>query len=120
MISYYELLGLIKEGKQPSKVKYGGYIYYYDGVQFMSYIKEATLLEQFADYEMFIKNIEIIEEKPKQIEEIEFNLENDIIYFGEDRVHYIGTTRKDRDVYIPKINEIIDKVNDLLKEDKHE
>jgi len=118
MISYYELLGLIKEGKQPESVQYLGIDYNWNNKSYFNEKNCAYLVERIHEINMFKKTIEIIEEKPKQIEEIELNLENDIIYFGEDRVHYIGTTRKDRDVYIPKINELIDKVNYLLKEDK--
>jgi len=105
MISYYDLLTLIKEDKQPDKVKYNGYIYYYDDVQFISYIKEATLLEQFADYEMFNKGIEIIEEKPKRIEKL------DCVAFLDN---------KELDTIAYKVNELIDKVNYLLERDKHE
>ncbi|MCI9585243.1 MAG: hypothetical protein HFH45_01235 [Bacilli bacterium] len=121
MISYYELLTLIKEGKQPDKVKYNGYIYYYDDVQFISYIKEVTLLEQFADYGMFDKNIEIIEEKPKEIEKIEINGE---YYLPSkelcDDYEFKKFVLDDLQVRNKTIEEIRKAVNYLLKESKHE
>ncbi len=75
MISYYELLTLIKEGEQPDKVKYKYFEYEFheDGV----YINEnsgylnSDLADDFGDLPLIEdKVIEIIEEKPKQIEEI--------------------------------------------------
>ncbi len=105
MISYYDLLGLIKEGKQPSKVKYGEKIYEWSG---SNYKHENEFITNFVDeIDMFKKRIEIIEEKPKQITKIDIpaidNIENKRIY----RAEY-------------KINELIDKINYLLGEDKHE
>jgi len=77
MISYYELLGLIKEGKQPDKVKYKYFEYEFheDGI----YINEnsgylnSNLVDDFGDLPLIEeKVIEIIEDKPKQIEKLEY------------------------------------------------
>lgn len=36
MISYYELLGMIKEGNNPKKVKYYNIIYEWDGYNYIN------------------------------------------------------------------------------------
>lgn len=121
MISYYELLGLIKKDKQPDKVRYGGYIYKWNENSYYCEYDNELLISRFYDKDLVNAYcIEIIEDKPNKIEEIKLNFENDIIDFDKDKVHYIGTNRKDRNVYIQKINELIKAVNYLLEVDKHE
>jgi len=108
MISYYELLGLIKEGKQPDKVKYKYFEYEFheDGI----YINEnsgylnSNLVDDFGDLPLIEeKVIEIIEDKPKQIEKL------DCVAFLDN---------KELDTIADKVNELIDKVNYLLERDK--
>lgn len=55
-------------------------------------------------------------EEDKKIEKIKMN-GDDIIDDDLDGRHFIGTNRKDRRIYIKKINELIDKVNKLEKEE---
>ncbi len=66
-----------------------------------------------------IEILEIIEDKPEKIEKIKIN-DKYIEYFEKDETrHYMNINRKDRNIYIPKINEVIDKLNYLLeKSDK--
>lgn len=105
MISYYELLGLIKEGKQPDKVEYDDAIYCWVNGSYEHSNRCEFLAEQLNEINMFNKNIKIIEEKPKQIEMINIptidNVENERICRAEF-----------------KINELTKAVNYLLKEDK--
>ena len=101
MISYYELLGMIKEGKQPKKVKYDDIIFNWcDG----NYIEgEYDYLNRyFNEEQMFYKNKKIIEED-KDIEELNYEE-----HIGVDLVETI----------YDKINELIREVNKLRKEDK--
>lgn len=100
MISYYELLGMIKEGKQPKKVKYDDGIFEWDDYD---YISSANYLSNYLnERRMFDKNIEIIEEN-EDIEEINY-----IEHLGVDLVKTL----------YDKINELIREVNKLRKEDK--
>lgn len=81
MISYYELLNMIKEEKAPKEIKYRGVIYkaMYDCDEFSYYyiknIKEINedcrdfLSECFLESDMFDKNIEIID----KIEKLKWN-----------------------------------------------
>ncbi len=114
MISYYDLLGLIKEGKQPDKVKFKDTIYVcQNGNYYHSFdVGFDRLFEMVCDYYneadlVKEKIIEIIEEKPKQTGEIE-KLDK-----------YIGSDLEHAEI-IYKVNELIDRVNYLLGKDKHE
>ena len=96
MISYYDLLRMIKEGNIPKKVKHKNRIYkwtensyYYNDDNF------DALLDMFDDKDMFKNNIEIIEEY-KYIEKIEIDTGYKIIEL--------------------KINELIDEINKIRKE----
>ena len=96
MISYYDLLGMIKEGNIPKKVKHKNRVYkwtensyYYNDDNF------DALLAMFDDKDMFENNIEIIEEY-KYIEKIEIDTGYKILEL--------------------KINELIDEINKIRKE----
>lgn len=66
--------------------------------------------------ELLEYDFEIIEEieKPKKIELDD----NCFIDYDETGRHFINTNRKDRNIYIPKINWLIDKVDYLLKKEE--
>jgi len=66
-----------------------------------------------------LKEVEIIEERPEEIEKIELD-EWYIISYDKDGRHHISTNRKDRDIYIPIINKILDEIHLLKKEDEKE
>ena len=109
MISYYELLGMIKEGNNPKKVKFNDIIfnwcygYYIYGVY-------VFLTNYLSEKQMFDKNIEIIEED-KDIKEI-ISGEITMTSYKPEQI------RTDMDVLTDKINELIREVNKLRKEDK--
>ena len=71
------------------------------------------------EYEIVEQEEEILENKLKKIEKISLTNES-IEYFEKNETrHFMSTNRKDRDIYIPKINWLIEKVNYLLeKSDK--
>ena len=122
MISYYELLGMIKEGNIPKKIKLHMcgttriYVADYDGEDFSNYWLEnindesddfrCYLAECFLESDMFEENIEIIEED-KKIEHIDINYFDDEEYTAEQRINLCMNI----------INEIIDEIN-KLKENK--
>lgn len=100
MISYYDLLGMIKEGNIPKKVKYDDGIFEWDDYD---YISSANYLSNYLnERRMFDKNIKIIEED-KDIEELNYEE-----HIGVDLVETI----------YDKINELVREVNKLRKEDK--
>lgn len=129
MISYYELLGLIKEGKQPDKVRYGSKIYQWNNGAYCSKQNECTiyLMEQLmiadTDYALtYINNIEIIEENPKQIEKLNIEIENETTGNAFIRNEH-GTKcflTKHSKIIAEKVNELIDRTDYLLEVDKHE
>lgn len=110
-ITMYELLGLVKDGKEPKKIKYEYSIYeltperndYYCKNEMRWFTNEINSLGVLSDY------VEIIEE-PKKIEKLE--LESGKIDDKEFLAKYITHNRY-------KINELIDEINNL-KEKKEE
>lgn len=82
MISYYELLGMIKEGKEPNKIKvhlnstpkiylkdddiYEYCYYILDSKEIEDENYKDYLMDSFIESMMFEKNIEILEEKTKK------------------------------------------------------
>ena len=103
-ITMYELLGMVKDGKAPKKIKYKDFIYeYYEQetvIDYRCYDEKTELhgyLSSCVDYETFNildNEIEILEEKkiPEKL--------------NKDR--YIGTDLSVEDDMFNKINEIID------------
>lgn len=107
MISYYELLGLIREDKQPDKIKLDGAIYNWNGRNYYSKDESEHLSSMIDEISMFNKNIEIIEEKPKKIEKLAVS-------------DYEETFSQFELDVIASINRLIDRTDYLLEEDKHE
>lgn len=112
-ITIYELLGLVKDGKAPKKIKYDDEIWECSKEEYYS-CKDGSILlgDLFFNYKIqtFINDeVEIIEE-PKKIEKLE--LESGKIDDQEFIAKYITHNRY-------KINELIDEINNL-KEKKDE
>ena len=138
-ISIYELLGLIKEGKAPKKIKGGNNIYIYDefekdyvddfyedilkrktrhtgDILYLNYLckklgsGEYQNITKQLNYEVEV--IEEIIEEEKKIEKISLNIEGDIIYCENGETHRFNTNKQNR--YLAnKINELIDLINDM-------
>ena len=116
MISYYELLGMIKEGNIPKKIKLHMcgttriYVADYDDEDFSNYCLEnindksddfrCYLAECFLESDMFEENIEITEEENK-IEKIPLTFQ--VNHNKEEIFEYLRCV----------INEIIDEINKL-------
>ncbi len=126
MISYYELLTMIKENDAPKKIRVhltpntsniyvneldiDGSLNYYALSQNARENEEYKyyLTECFIESSVFDKCIEIVEGSRK-LKKIETDEDGNIVYYGEDGVkHRINTNLKDRDIYIKIINKIID------------
>lgn len=120
-IKIIDLLNMIVNGEEvPKKIKHNNYIYelksIYDGGRTTYYDESDNdfFSEVYCDMQNLNEEIEIIEDKPKEIKKIEFNAQNDIIDEEDDDWEY---NTNDIDIYIAKkINEIIDVLNELKKE----
>ena len=108
MISYYELLGMIKNKTNPKKVKFDNDIYIWNNVNYECEYFGGYLCSQFNEAGMFEKNIEIINEYEciKEITSWELCSRS---YTNEQ-------LRADVDVLGDLLNEVIREVNKLRKD----
>ena len=134
MISYYELLTMVKEGKEPKRIKVyltsttsAIYCAEYDLDKTFNYYGlennhendgnyKYYLGECFLESSMFDKNIEILDKK--EIKKIEFDMKDfdkRIMWFDKEGKHHFNTNSKDR-FFANKINEIIDIIKELREE----
>ena len=115
-ITMYELLGLIKDGKAPKKIKYGNIELEYDeGYEdYYKYYGGGLFEHKFVNCKNFLNDeIEIIEE-PKKIKKIKQL--NDV----EDCKELIGLEYRQQinnHILKDKINELIDEINNLKEND---
>lgn len=63
MISYYDLLGMIKEGNIPEKVKYDDNTYVWNDRNYFETELHTYLSNDIDEVDMFNKGVEIIEDK---------------------------------------------------------
>ena len=118
-ISVYELLGLIKDGKAPKKIKYKGDTYIYAGDDYsINDNREDWLITKY-DYFLTIfltEEVEILEEDKLIIEKIDTTIENTLFTME----CYTGIPEQAQDwnfkVLKNKLNEVIDYIN--RREDK--
>ena len=114
-IDIYTLLGLIKDGKAPKKIKYKNNIYEYDG-ETQNYCSPINMIWDFLIGKDIVAllddEVEIIE-YPKKIEKIEKYEDLDGHYFlnNRDKKIYIGCD--EIDFMVDKFNELIDEINNL-------
>ena len=113
-ITFYELLGLVKDGKAPKKIKFGNIELEYDEEygDYYSYYGGGLFEHKFGNCKNFLNDeVEIIEES-KKIEK----LNDKLGLFGD------GNTQKiinELNYTRTIINELIDEINNL-KENKYE
>ena len=123
-ITIYELLGLIKDGKAPKKIKVTGNIYEFDESYDMYYTHNTkgnyvVALGGMTDEinliaNAFNDNVEIIEED-KKIEKIKIDNQNRIQALSTG--NFVYKVNQPTKIIIYKINELIDEIN-KLKEKK--
>lgn len=114
-ITIYELLGLVKDGKAPKKIRYDGTIYEYSENDDFYYWEGLSLYREFATNGNCLDNeVEIIEED-KKIKKIKSNSDE----FYSDYID-AWISKKKTDAYceflMNKINDLIDEINNLKKE----
>ena len=115
-ITIYELLGLVKDGKAPKKIKFRNEIYEYKNniedvfIDYVGIEKETNERFYLSSYignnyisDIFTDEVEIIEE-PKKIEHC---LKRDRFLRDEDEIEHLRT----------KIDELIDEINNLKEND---
>ena len=104
-ITMYELLGLVKDGKAPKKIKYNGVVLVYEDAyeDYWCYSGKYLFEYKFATCNDFLNDyVEIIEE-PKKIEKIDFGTLN---------------TQKEKNRAIKDtINKLIDEINNIKEKD---
>ena len=113
-ITIYELLGLIKDGKEPKKIKYGETNFIYIGKENDYYNEKTDNLYLFKDYictlEDLNEKVEILEEDKPIIEKLKIK-DNKVIGKWENGSDYHYTLSAPQVVIINKINEVIDYLN---------
>lgn len=120
-ITVYELIGLVKENKQPNKIKYKGqeYTFFKDDEITDYYFKYNSGIDDWLsthignEYisDMFINTVEIIEE-PKKIEkEALFKLDKSM---SKDSL--VAWQKANNGILKKKIDELIDEINKLKEE----
>lgn len=113
MISYYELLGMVKNKTNPKKVKHENKIYIWDGMDYSLNGFSNYLSGYFHESKVFEKNIEIIEED-KDIEEIKMN---GVSFYSEYVESWISKESNEafNEYLANKLNEVIREVNKLKR-----
>ena len=102
-ITIYELLGLVKDGKAPKKIKYGNIKLEYDEdfTDYYKYCDKGFFEYKFTTCNDFLnEKVEIIEES-KKIEKMECDVES-----------WFTPSQADIEI-IKKVNELIDEINKL-------
>ena len=113
-ITIYDLLGMIKDGKAPKKIKYKNIEYEYEDIGYYNK-QRGYLFDGYYPEGILDDEIEILDE-PKKINKIRINYNSIDI----DKAFETGTITffraKDIEIFqclSSKINEIIDKLNNL-------
>ena len=112
-ITMYELLGLVKDGKAPKKIKYDNLELEYNEEykDYYEYYGESLFAYKFTTCNDFLDDeVEIIEE-PKKIEKITVREKTLGFPNGE------WTARNMDKAFAIKINELIDEINNLKEND---
>ena len=127
-ITMYELLGLVKDGKAPEKIKFRNEIYEYknnieDGfIDYVGIEKETNVNFYLSSYignnyinDIFTDELEIITE-PKKIEKIKSNGDE---FYSDYIDNWISKNKTDAycEFLMNKINELIDEINNLKEKD---
>ena len=112
-ITFYELLGLVKDGKAPKKIKFGNIELEYDEKceDYYSYYGQGLFEYKFGNCKNFLNDVVEIIEEPKKIEKIDEILRIDDLIppYGENEYK----AWKNIIIQQNKINELIDEINNL-------
>ena len=106
-ISIYELLGLVKDGKAPKKIKYNDYIYTVKGnaiENFVDYCSEEDewCFNHYVRYENLNDEVEVLEEEKKIPEKLKLSS------------HWNGTFEQEQEYRNKRDDEIAFKINEII------
>ena len=113
-IAFYELLGLVKDGKAPKKIKFGNIELEYDEKceDYYSYYGQGLFEYKFGNCKNFLNDeVEILEET-KKIEKIARCDSIKMTHYGE-----LYKPTENEEILRIKINELIDEINNLKGND---
>ena len=108
-IEIYTLLGLVKDGKAPKKIKYNniGLEYSEENEDYYSYYGRGLFEYKFGNCKNFLNDKIAIIEEPKKIKKIEKPTQHEYLYLTGKELY-----ENDMKVY-NKVNELIDEINNL-------
>lgn len=126
-ITMYELLGLVKDGKAPKKIKFRNEIYEYENhikdgfIDYVGIEKETNEVFYLSSYignnyisDIFTDEVEIIDdEEPKKIEKIARCDDIKMTHNGE-----LYKPTENEEILRIKVNELIDEINNLKEKYK--
>ena len=120
-ITMYELLGLVKDGKAPKKIKFRNEIYEYENhikdgfIDYVGIEKETNERFYLSSYignnyisDIFTDEVEIIEELNKIEKEDLFKLDERM-----SKASLVAWQKANNGILKKKINELIDEINNL-------
>ena len=120
-ITMYELLGLVKDGKTPKKIKFRNEIYEYENhikdgfIDYVGIEKEDDEAFYLSSYignnyisDIFTDEVEIIEELKKIEKEDLFKLDKRM-----SKASLVAWQKANNGILKKKINELIDEINNL-------
>lgn len=114
MISYYDLLTMIKAGNIPEKVKFDGDIYKWNGVNYFSEDDFGYLTDDKNEADMLKKDIEIII-NDKKIEKLKIENDDETHFYIKNEYGTKCGLTKHSKIIADKINEIIEVLNEKEK-----
>lgn len=120
-ITIYELLGLIKNGKEPKKIKVDDVIYFYNYTKkdYKSEIDEPFFLfNDYVDIKSELDKIVKILEEDKDIEEIQIEQYGQNNFYIRNEFGTRCNMTKHSKLIAEKVNELIREVNKLRKDTK--
>lgn len=116
-ITLYELLGLIKEGKEPKEIKFGNIKLKYDEANedYINYYGNGLFEYKFGNCKNFLNDEAEIIEEPKKIEKLNPEPISRRQYLCDEST--IDFLKADIINIISKVNELIDEINNLKEND---
>ena len=115
-ITFYELLGLVKDGKAPKKIKYNNIELEYseENEDYFQYYGQGLFEYKFGNCKNFLNDKIAIIEEPKKIEKISWGEKESLaMYFTTSEEILARRTEKLKS----SLNELIDEINNLKEND---
>ena len=113
-ITFYELLGLVKDGKAPKKIKYNNIELEYseENEDYFQYYGQGLFEYKFSNCKNFLNDKVSIIEETKKIEKIARCDSIKMTHYGE-----LYKPTENEEILRIKINELIDEINNLKEND---